>query len=939
MKLFYTVLLSFLVTITSHIISNGCFEVERNALLTFKAGLSDPGNLLFSWHGQDCCKWSGVICDDIARRVVKLSLRNPYDCYGYSCSDWESHALSGEINPTLLSLRHLTHLDISGHDFSDLSIPKFIGSFENLIYLNLSLSMFQGVIPPELANLTRLQFLDLRGSQFTGLLPPQLGNLSDLRYLSLRHSYSYPSYKSISDNLSWLYRLSNLRYLDMSGIDLNNRIDWSAINKMHLLETLIFSRCYLSEIPTDLGHVNLTSLRKLDVFGNLFNTTLPNWLWNLTSLLYLDLGWSNFQGSVPSTLSNLASLNYLSLAGNNFKNVLLESMSKLPDLRYLDLGWLRIGGDVVNFTKSLGNIWYNLEFVILDGNDLSGNISFIIHQLNYNLVPTHITREIVTHSRLKVLDLSDNNLSGVITEAHFVNLSNLEALSLSGNYMLTLKMKDKWVPPFQLLSLSLESCKVGPRFPMWLRWQTQMVTVRLSNTSIIGTIPNWFWNMPLQIIDLSYNNITGSLPVSFRLSKMETLDLSNNNIYGPFPTKLESPLALFIALSGNSIHGTIPQSICDMIDLGILDLSNNAIMGELPNCWKNISILESIDLSNNQITGELPTSIGSLQYLTTLQLYNNKLYGEIPSSFIWCKSLVFLSLGANNFSGTIPEWIGKQLKNLVVFQLRSNNFTGYIPSELGNLAKLQVLDLAHNSLVGSIPSSFGNFSSMKNSSEFYSTDYGDVYKDILYTDINGQYMYTSMPLTCAKTIDISGNNLKGQIPKEIWLLQALINLNLSKNGLIGEIPQTIGVMQSLEYLDLSFNELSGLIPQSLSTLSSLHNLNLSYNNFSGNIPTGRQLDTISDPSIYIGNSYLCGPLTNKSCSKDLASLSIESAHNQREMVWFYSAIALGFIFGFWSVCVILIFRIAWSVPYFQRIDNLFDKMYIQIVLAMRRLGE
>ncbi|KAJ4776384.1 LRR receptor-like serine/threonine-protein kinase GSO1 [Rhynchospora pubera] len=888
MKLFHTVLLSFLVTITSHIISNGCFEVERDALLTLKAGLSDPGNLLSSWHGQDCCNWSGVICDDIASHVVKLSLRNPHDCVGYYCSDWESHALSG-------------------------------------------------VIPRELANLTRLQFLDLSHSQFTGMLPPQLGNLSDLKYLSLMASYSYPSYKSISDNLSWLSRLSNLRYLDMSAIELNIRIDWSAINKMHLLETLILSHCYLSEIPTDLAYVNLTSLRKLDLSVNAFNTTLPNWLWNLTSLLYLDLGFSNFHGSVPSTLRNLASLNYLSLAANNFKNVFLESMSKLLHLRYSDLGYLRIGGDI-KFIKSLGNIWYNLEFIILEGNDYSGNIS-IIHQLNHNSLSTNITREIGTHSRLKVLDLSENNLSGVITEAHFVNLSNLKALSLSGNYMLILKIKDKWVPPFQLSSLGLESCMVGPKFPMWLRWQKRLLNVQLSNTSITGTIPNWFWNMPLQVIDLSYNNITGSLPVSFQLSKIVLLDLSNNSISGPFPTKLEFPLALFIALSGNRIHGTIPQSICDMKDLGILDLSDNAIMGELPNCWKSISTLESIDLSNNQITGELPTSIGSLQYLTTLQLYNNKFYGEIPSSFIWCQSLVLLSLGANNFSGTIPAWIGKQLKNLAVLQLRLNNFTGYIPSELGELTKLQILDLAHNSLVGSIPSSFGNFSSMKNSSEFYSNDYGDVYKDILYIDINGQYMYTSMPLAYAKTIDISGNNLKGQIPEEIWLLQALINLNFSKNCLIGEIPQTIGIMQSLENLDLSFNELSGLIPQALSTLSSLHNLNLSYNNFSGNIPTGRQLDTISDPSIYIGNSYLCGSPTNKNCSKDQTSLSIESATNQSEILWFYWAIALGFFMGFWSVCVILIFRIDWSVAYFQIIDNLFDKMYIQIVLAMRRLGE
>jgi uncharacterized protein YjbI with pentapeptide repeats len=323
MKSFLTVLLSFLITIISTpIIANGCFALERDALLSFKAGLHDPGNLMSSWHGQYCCNWSAVICDDITKHVVKLKLRNPYDLYyTYDYSDWLSNALTGEINPTLLSLRHLTHLDLSNNEFSNLDIPKFIGSFESLVYLNLSLSRFQGVIPYELGNLSQLQFLDLGNSQFTGLIPPQLGNLSNLRYLSLRDSY--PSSPSAIDSLSWLYRLSNLQYLDMSGVDLNNRVDWSAINKMHPLKTLSLSNCSLSTISIDSSHVNLTSLSKLDLSYNTFHVALPNWLWNLTSLLYLNLGWSEFHGSIPGTLSNMASLNYLCLGGNYFEHVFL----------------------------------------------------------------------------------------------------------------------------------------------------------------------------------------------------------------------------------------------------------------------------------------------------------------------------------------------------------------------------------------------------------------------------------------------------------------------------------------------------------------------------------------------------------------------------------------------------------------------------------------
>ncbi|KAJ3690296.1 hypothetical protein LUZ61_019460 [Rhynchospora tenuis] len=967
MKFLLIVLLRFLVTITSSpTIASGCFEVERDALLTFKAGLHDPGHLLSSWHGPNCCNWTGVICDNITENVVKLNLRNPYDCDEYSCSDWASYMLSGEINPALLSLRHLTHLDISGHIFSNSTIPKFIGSFQNLVYLNLSRSWFRGVMPRELGKLSRLQFLDLGSSGFTGLIPSQLGNLSDLRYLSL--SNSYYSSKPARNRLSWLSHLSNLRFLDLSGVNLNNKIDWSAINEMHLLETLILSDCDLLELPIDLFHVNLTSLKKLVLSYNSLNATLPNWFSNLTSLIYIDLSFNKFYGSIPDTLSNLVSLNFLALGSNNFENVYLEPIGKLLNLRSLDLSWLGIRGDFVNLIKRLGNMWYNLEVINLAGNNLSRNISSWITQMKnlsvfnlyHNSLSGQIPCEIGTLSHLNELDMSYNSLSGVITEAHFVKLSNLERLDLSNN-MLSLKMNEKWVPPFQLQYLNLGLCEVGPRFPSWLQWQTRLSVLQLSNTSITGVIPTWFWNTSVESVDLSYNTITGTLPASFQLSYIQDLnlmsnnisgplisvwgrivilDLSNNNIDGPILIPSMSDMLDFLLLSKNRINGTIPHGICDMPNLNVLDLSQNAISGNIPTCLMNTSNLAYIDLSNNQITGVLPDSIGNLQYLTTLQLYNNKLYGGIPSTLQQCKNLVFLSLGTNNFSGKIPKWIGKQLQNLVVLQLRSNKFTGSIPQEIGELERLQILDLAHNSFLGSIPKSFGNFSSMKNSSYYDFENMGyyfsrKPYGDVLYIDMNGQYVYSSFPLQYAKAIDISGNNLTGHIPEEIWLLQSMINLNLSKNSLIGEISEKIKGMRFLEFLDLSFNELSGQIPQALSTLSSLHRLNLSYNNFSGKIPTGRQLDTLNDSSIYVGNSYLCGPPTDKSCYDGQSSIGTDAGHGEsgREKVWVYLSVALGFALGFWSTWGVLIFQNVCRVAYFRAIDNLFDKIYIQIVLA------
>ncbi|CAD5183942.1 unnamed protein product [Musa acuminata subsp. malaccensis] len=60
-------------------VTSGCFSMEREALLDFKAGIHDTHNRLSSWVGQDCCTWKGVTCDTTTGHVVMLDLRNTFD--------------------------------------------------------------------------------------------------------------------------------------------------------------------------------------------------------------------------------------------------------------------------------------------------------------------------------------------------------------------------------------------------------------------------------------------------------------------------------------------------------------------------------------------------------------------------------------------------------------------------------------------------------------------------------------------------------------------------------------------------------------------------------------------------------------------------------------------------------------------------------------------
>ncbi|KAJ9553195.1 hypothetical protein OSB04_017240 [Centaurea solstitialis] len=104
-----------------------CIPNERSVLLQFKNNLIDRANRLSSWAGQNCCRWSGVVCDNSTGHVHEIRLRGPDDgirghCHGSYDTDEEfiealKQMLGGTISPSLINLKQLRHLDLSCNDF------------------------------------------------------------------------------------------------------------------------------------------------------------------------------------------------------------------------------------------------------------------------------------------------------------------------------------------------------------------------------------------------------------------------------------------------------------------------------------------------------------------------------------------------------------------------------------------------------------------------------------------------------------------------------------------------------------------------------------------------------------------------------------------------------------------------------------------------------
>ncbi|XP_057991005.1 receptor-like protein EIX1 [Hevea brasiliensis] len=363
-------------------------------------------------------------------------------------------------------------------------------------------------------------------------------------------------------------------------------------------------------------------------------------------------------------------------------------------------------------------------------------------------------------SELVVLDVAGNYLNGVITEAHLQNFTRLKVLDLSLNELI-LNASSNWIPNFQLESINLGNCQMGPRFPQWPQNQNRILKLDMSNASISGTVPDWFWYIS---------------------SSMEHLFLHYNQLRGELPNLSSKVTLLTLVISGNEFEGHLPQFPST---IETLNLFNNQFSGSLPDCRTYGQILVYLSLAYNQLSGKIPESIGHLINLKWLFLNYNSLSGEIPQSLQSCTSLVVLALGKNALSGSIPTWLGESFKNLQGISLHHNAFEGNTPVQLCQLRHLNYLDFSFNLLSGPIPLCIHNFLQMVGKEGEHSVHSLDASytKDELKSQM---WIWSSVkygPLF--KTMDLSHNMLSGEIPREVTSLIGLTHLNLSYNYLKG----------------------------------------------------------------------------------------------------------------------------------------------------------
>ncbi|XP_021755279.1 probable LRR receptor-like serine/threonine-protein kinase At3g47570 [Chenopodium quinoa] len=443
------------------------------------------------------------------------------------------------------------------------------------------------------------------------------------------------------------------------------------------------------------------------------------------------------------------------------------------------------------------------------------------------------------HKRVTVLNLTEKELVGSLSP--FVgNLSFLHALILTNNTF------SGHIPP-----------EVGRL--------SRLQTLNLYHNSFEQKIPaNISRCMQLKNLELGYNKLTGDIPSQLSLlSKLEVLGLDCNNLTGDNLSPLSNLTSLTaLYLSGRSdtegpsgFRGRIPNFIGKFKDLQVLALGGNSFSGEIPPSLYDLSKIQKLSLNFNQLTGSLPSNLGFyFPQLRWFQIGDNQLSGAIPISLSNLSNLEYLSLVCNDFTGKfmLDERNMKNLSQVLLYDaihgrgeaddlsfidnlvncsrfeilLSSGNyFGGMLPLSVANQStKLRWLDLSSNQLSGNIPLGMSSLLNLQ------------------YLHLNDNRFTGTIPADIGKMTRLqetifSNNQLFGSIPLSLGNLSLLSKLDLSNNKFQGTVPATLGNCNSLLYLYLSHNNLVGNVPYQLFQASELLHLFLDHNHLQGSLPS------------------------------------------------------------------------------------------------------
>ena len=227
--------------------------------------------------------------------------------------------------------------------------------------------------------------------------------------------------------------------------------------------------------------------------------------------------------------------------------------------------------------------------------------------------------------------------------------------------------------------------------------------------------------------------------------------------------------------------------------------------------WRNVTLTAEGRVSKLQVVKNasvpeewtLPEDVKDLTELIDLRINTAKLKGDIPEFLYDMTQLTQLWLTGNNLSGSISAKLA-QLVNITHLYIDQNpNLSGELPKAIGNLIKLQNLNISQTSIGGTIPEELRNCVDLANFMAF---------KTQLSTpipDIWGSFAKIGV-------IQLYGNpNMTGDFPDVFAKIKVSKNFSLwlYDCNFTGNIPEAYGSASTyLNQFRINGNKMSGVVP-------------------------------------------------------------------------------------------------------------------------------
>ncbi|KAM6963122.1 leucine-rich repeat-containing protein 40 [Aplochiton taeniatus] len=469
----------------------------------------------------------------------------------------------------------LTTLDL--HDNQLNSLPNALGELQELQKLSLSHNQLC-VLPVEVCSLRNLRSLTLQ-QNLLDHVPEELGELESLEDLDLSNN----RLTCLPNGLGRLYRLLKL---DLSHNLLPCLPD--SLNNMKNLRLLDCTHNQLTSVPVGLSE--LSSLEQLFLRHNRLRL-LPQL--HAPALKELHLGNNQIEVLEADQLSLLGSLMVLELRDNKLK-VLPDQMSLLSALQRLDL----TNNDISTLPNSV-SLLPNLKILLLEGNPLRG----IRREM---LTVTH------THTHTHTCLCAEEPGTGGGDESTAMTLPSQARINLHA--IQTLKTLDYSEKQAEVIPDDVFDAVAG-----------QAVATAIFSKNRLRAAPPRLVELRGSVSDLqlAFNRLDHlSLEVCM-LTQLTHLDLRNNQF------------------------SVLPEELEALTKLRCINLAYNRFKS-FPEVLYHVVTLETVLLGNNQVGALDPALLCELKQLGTLDLANNDLLA-VPPELGLCTSLRVLSLEGNPF--------------------------------------------------------------------------------------------------------------------------------------------------------------------------------------------------------------------------------------------------------------------------------------------------